>query len=85
MMKFVLAAVGMLALGAAPAVAADLGPRMSAKAPPMEMAATDWSGFYLGANGGGAWSRKCSQQWRHRKCAANLNSALEPSRRGIRR
>jgi outer membrane immunogenic protein len=58
MKKFVLAAVGMLALGAAPVAAADLGPRNVVKAPPMETV-SNWTGFYLGANGGGAWSRKC--------------------------
>ena len=25
----------------------------------MVVAAYDWSGFYIGMNGGGAWSRKC--------------------------
>jgi len=57
MTKFLLATVGLVALGiAAPASAADL----AVKAPPAPVVALyDWSGFYIGANGGGAWSHKC--------------------------
>jgi outer membrane immunogenic protein len=45
---------------AAPASAADLAARPYTKAPaPMIAAIYDWSGFYIGANGGGAWSHKC--------------------------
>ena len=57
MTKFLLATVGLVALGiAAPASAADL----AVKAPPAPAVALyDWSGFYIGANGGGAWSHKC--------------------------
>jgi outer membrane immunogenic protein len=60
MKKFLLGAVGLLALGiAAPAVAADLPARAYSKAPAMVAAVYDWSGFYLGANGGWGSSRKC--------------------------
>src|SRR5437764_12558500 len=48
-----------LVASAVSASAADLAARPYAKAPPMVVAAYDWSGFYIGANGGGAWSRKC--------------------------
>ena len=42
------------------ASAADLAARPYTKAPPPMVAALyDWSGFYIGMNGGGAWSRKC--------------------------
>jgi outer membrane immunogenic protein len=44
---------------AAPAVAADLAARPYTKAPAMIAAIYDWSGFYIGINGGGASSRKC--------------------------
>jgi outer membrane immunogenic protein len=44
---------------AAPAFAADLAARRYTKAPPMMMAAYDWSGFYIGLNGGGATSHNC--------------------------
>jgi len=37
---------------AAPAVAADLAARHYTKAPPMVAAIYDWSGFYIGINGG---------------------------------
>jgi outer membrane immunogenic protein len=41
---------------AAPAVAADLAARPYTKAPAMVAAIYDWSGFYIGINGGGASS-----------------------------
>src|ERR1700730_13457606 len=61
MKKFLLATVGLVALGvAAPASAADLAARPYTKAPPPMVAAIyDWSGFYIGANGGGGFSQKC--------------------------
>jgi outer membrane immunogenic protein len=61
MKKFWLATVGLLALGmAAPASAADLAARPYTKAPPAPVIPIyDWSGFYVGADGGGGWSRKC--------------------------
>jgi outer membrane immunogenic protein len=60
MNKFLLATVGLIALGiAAPASAADLAARPYTKAPPPPPPIYDWSGFYIGANGGGAWNRNC--------------------------
>jgi outer membrane immunogenic protein len=61
MKKFLLATVGVVALGfAAPASAADLAARPYTKAPPPMVAAYyDWSGFYLGVNGGWGSSRNC--------------------------
>jgi outer membrane immunogenic protein len=61
MKKFLLGTVGLVALGiAAPASAADLAARPYTKAPPPMVAAMwDWSGFYIGANGGWGSSRKC--------------------------
>src|SRR6202163_2707139 len=61
MKMFLLATVGLVALGmAAPASAADLAARPYTKAPPPMVAAIyDWSGFYIGANGGWGSSRKC--------------------------
>ena len=57
MKKLMLVTASMLALGAAaPAVAADLAARPYTKAPPMVQAAYDWSGFYIGINGGGGTS-----------------------------
>ena len=58
MNKFLLGAVGALAMVTS-ASAADLAARPYTKAPPMIAAVYDWSGFYIGANGGGAWSRNC--------------------------
>jgi len=61
MKKLLLGMVGVAALEmAAPASAADLAARTYTKAPPPMMAAIyDWSGFYIGANGGWGSSRKC--------------------------
>jgi outer membrane immunogenic protein len=58
MKKFLLGLAGVIAL-AAPASAADLAARPYAKAPTMIAAVYDWSGFYIGANGGWGSSRKC--------------------------
>jgi outer membrane immunogenic protein len=41
------------------ASAADLAARPYTKAPPMAVAMYDWSGFYIGLNGGGGWNRNC--------------------------
>jgi outer membrane immunogenic protein len=58
MKKFLLGTVGLIALGmAAPAVAADLPARTYTKAPAYVAAVYDWSGFYIGANGGWGQSR----------------------------
>ena len=60
MKKFLLGATALTALAmAAPASAADLAARPYTKAPAPVAAVYDWTGFYIGANGGGAWSRKC--------------------------
>src|SRR5439155_561763 len=56
--NLLLAAVSLVALSAAaPAVAADLAARPYTKAPAMVAAIYDWSGFYIGVNGGGASAR----------------------------
>ena len=54
MKKFLLGTVGLVALGmAAPAVAADLAARPYNQAAPVMVAPMyDWSGFYIGVNGG---------------------------------
>ena len=58
MKKLMLVTASLIALGAAaPAVAADLAARPYTKAPPMVQALYDWSGFYIGVNGGGGTSR----------------------------
>jgi outer membrane immunogenic protein len=58
MKKVLLVTASLIALGAAaPAVAADLAARPYTKAPAMIAAAYDWSGFYIGANGGWGSSR----------------------------
>jgi outer membrane immunogenic protein len=61
MKKILLGTVGLIALSlSAPASAADLAARPYTKAPPPMVAAIyDWSGFYIGINGGGGSSRKC--------------------------
>jgi outer membrane immunogenic protein len=60
MRKAVVAAIGLAALGIAPALSADLPARTYTKAPAVVAASVyDWSGFYIGLNGGGASSREC--------------------------
>lgn len=59
MKKFLIGAVGLVAM-ATSASAADLAARPYTKAPPPVIAPIyDWSGFYIGLNGGGGWSHKC--------------------------
>lgn len=58
MKKLMLITASLVALSAAaPAVAADMAARPYTKAPPIMQAAYDWSGFYIGVNGGGGTSR----------------------------
>ncbi|MET4069485.1 outer membrane immunogenic protein [Bradyrhizobium sp. S3.2.6] len=61
MKKILFGTIGIVAFGlSAPASAADLAARPYTKAPPPVAAAIyDWSGFYIGINGGGGSSHKC--------------------------
>lgn len=61
MKKILFGTIGMVVFGlSAPASAADLAARPYTKAPPPMVAAIyDWSGFYIGINGGGGSSRNC--------------------------
>ena len=60
MRKLLLAAVGLAASIVTPASAADMAARPYTNAPPPMVAAIyDWSGFYIGANGGWGSSHKC--------------------------
>src|SRR5271154_4648590 len=61
MKKILLGAAGVAAALSlsAPARAADLPARPYTKAPAMVAAIYDWSGFYIGLNGGGGSARKC--------------------------
>jgi outer membrane immunogenic protein len=54
-MKKILIATVLAALGSSSALAADLAPRTYTKAPAYDPA-TNWTGFYIGANGGWGWS-----------------------------
>jgi outer membrane immunogenic protein len=59
MKKILPGVVGLIALSAAPALAADLPARPYSKSPAMIAAVYDWSGFYVGLNGGGGSSHNC--------------------------
>jgi outer membrane immunogenic protein len=61
MKRILLGAIGLAAVSmTAPATAADLAARPYTKAPPPMIAAIyDWSGFYIGLNGGGGSAHKC--------------------------
>jgi len=61
MRKILLSGVALLAVSmAAPASAADMAARPYTKAPPPVVAPIyDWTGFYIGANGGWGQSHNC--------------------------
>ncbi|MGY8669381.1 hypothetical protein Q3C01_44605, partial [Bradyrhizobium sp. UFLA05-109] len=61
MKKFLLSTAAVLVVGAtAPASAADLAAKPYTKAPPAPVVTIyDWTGFYIGANGGWGQSRGC--------------------------
>jgi outer membrane immunogenic protein len=60
MKRFLLGVVGVVAMGiAAPALAADLPAQTYSKAPVMIPAVYDWSGSYLGINGGWGSENRC--------------------------
>ena len=58
MKKFLIAAAGLVVLNA-PALAADMAPApVYTKAPPPPVVAVyNWTGFYIGIEGGGSWGR----------------------------
>jgi outer membrane immunogenic protein len=58
MKKVLLGTIGLVAL-AAPALAADLPQRAPAQAPVVVPLLYDWTGFYIGANGGYGSNRAC--------------------------
>src|SRR6266404_4609409 len=60
MKKFLVGTVGLVAFGmSAPASAADIAARPRPAPPPMVSPYYDWSGFYIGGNGGWGSSHKC--------------------------
>jgi outer membrane immunogenic protein len=60
MKKFLIAAAGLVAVSVAvPASAADLGASPATKAPPVVATVYDWSGLYVGINGGGGSAHSC--------------------------
>ena len=77
MKRFLLASVAFAAFGiATQASAADLAARPYTKAPPMIAAIYDWSGFYIGANGGWGSSRNC---W---TATSSLGAPVPPTSEG---
>lgn len=58
-MKRIALSLAILLTTAGAAFSADMAARPYTKAAPIVAAIYDWSGFYIGANGGGGWSRKC--------------------------
>ena len=59
MKKLLIGTVGVIALGVAPAMAADLPARVYSKASAVVDPVYNWTGFYIGANGGWGSSSKC--------------------------
>jgi outer membrane immunogenic protein len=61
MKKYLLGSAALVALAiATPAAAADMAARMPMKAPPMVAPVWNWTGFYVGINGGYGWGKS---QW----------------------
>src|ERR1700753_3081774 len=80
MKKILVAAVGLLALGAAPAFAADLP--VKAKPVPV-MPVWNWSGFYIGMNGGGAQTHDCMNINSVLGVAVNVNEGCHDASGGV--
>ena len=61
MLRFAVVGAGLLSIGGftGTASAADLAARTYTKAPDFVAPVYDWSGLYLGLNGGGASSHEC--------------------------
>src|SRR6266568_5173766 len=59
-MRILLSGLAALTLSAASAVAADLPARVPVNAPVMAPEVYNWTGFYIGANGGYSWGRSRS-------------------------
>ena len=73
MKKLLLGSIGLVALAlTGPAVAADF-PAYSKSPTTMMPALYDWSGLYIGINGGGGWAHKCWSLARN-----NANVLLTP-------
>ena len=78
MKKFLLGTVGLVALGmAAPAVAAD----MAVKAAPVPYVAPmyNWSGFYIGINGGWGSSRNRYEWTGPLECSHSHMGLMQPA------
>jgi outer membrane immunogenic protein len=58
-MKKILLGAAVAMLGIAPALAADMAPRYTKAPMAAPMAVYNWTGFYVGINGGGGSARKC--------------------------
>ena len=59
MKKILVAAAALIAVGSAPALAADLPAKVYTKAPAIVAPIYNWGGFYIGLNGGGGSAHKC--------------------------
>ena len=83
--NMLLAAVSLVAISAtAPALAADLAARPYTKAPAMIATVYDWSGFYIGINGGGASATRPGINPRLRWLAAKVPTTRRAARSAVR-
>jgi len=57
MKRSILFAIGFVALAALPASAADMAARIAKAPPPPPAPVWNWTGFYIGVNGGYGWAR----------------------------
>ena len=80
MKRIFVATLGLAAIAAAPAVAADLGPSaMPVKAPVMAPLVYNWTGFYIGAHVGGGWSSKDLTDCTGGLCDPFVAASTDPS------
>jgi outer membrane immunogenic protein len=56
MKRAIILGLGLLALGTAPVLAADIPVKARPAPPPIMAPVYNWSGFYIGVNAGGGWS-----------------------------
>ena len=59
MNKLMLGSAALAAMLAGPAIAADMAVKAPPMAPPPPVPVYNWTGFYVGANGGGGWGQSC--------------------------
>ncbi|MDE2378446.1 outer membrane beta-barrel protein [Bradyrhizobium sp.] len=69
-MKKLAITIAALTASTVAASAADMAPRYTKAPPPVPAVVYNWTGFYIGVNGGGGWGR---QRWQYAGAAVDTN------------